>query len=379
MSLNTNNKTTERLYFLDSMRGILILLIVLLHVLQTYNPKQTWVIYTEKGIDFIPYIIDAIMLFVLPSFFIMSGYLAVMSISKMGVDKFFESKIKRILIPIFMIAITFNSLQAYLLVKNGWMEFNLWDYLSTGQWISHLWFLIDLAIFLFLLYLVVKFFKVNVNKLLSVIYNITDKTNVYFLLFLISILTVVLLAVYSALSPYIHNPIIGFRSLAFYLPFFILGGVLYKNKNIFNTFLNLNPYIVIILFFTALVFSQYLLDFEGLFYRLLYYFFDTLTYIYASTLCFYLFYRYVNVQTKFFKLLSNASYSIYLMHHMIVIGLGLIIIKFNIFGITSLVILFFLVIFLSFFIDYFIIQKVPILTFLLNGKPIKKIMKKEDN
>jgi glucan biosynthesis protein C len=372
MKLKMNNKIGERVYFLDSMRGILILLIVLLHVLQIYNPKKTWVIYTEEGMAIIPVIIDAIMLFVLPTFFIMSGYLAVMSITKMGIDKFFESKIKRILIPILMTALTFNSLQSYLLSRNGWMEFNLWAYIVNGQWISHLWFLIDLAIFFFILYISIRFFKKAIYKLLDVIYFYVDKLNIYFMILIIVIMVVIMLAGYSQLSVYIHNPIIGFRSLAFYFPFFFLGGIFFNNKNIFHDFLNINIFIIILLLGTSIFLSNYFLELEGLLYKLMYYFFDTFTYLFTSTICFYLFYKFLNFKSDILLFFANASYSIYLIHHSIVIALGLILINLNIVNISWLLLLYLLVILISVIIDYFIIQKVEILAFLFNGKKFKK-------
>ena len=85
MSQEINNK---RVYFFDAMRAILIIFILITHVLQSFNPKATWLIYNTNDINIAPFLIDCFMLFTLQSFFIMSGYLAIMSIKKIGVNSF---------------------------------------------------------------------------------------------------------------------------------------------------------------------------------------------------------------------------------------------------------------------------------------------------
>jgi len=150
---------SQRVYYLDGMRGLLILSIVLIHTLQVYNPDQTWLIYSDTSIVWAPYLIELLMLFTLPSFFMMSGYLAAMSIGQHGAAYFFESRLKRIVIPIISAAVILNSIQTCLLAKSGWMHFALLDYLKEGKWISHLWFLIDLAVFFSLIYIAVKYFS----------------------------------------------------------------------------------------------------------------------------------------------------------------------------------------------------------------------------
>ncbi|GEM_PF-2177557 len=37
----------NRLYFMDSMRSVLMLLGVILHSAQVFNPEKSWVIYSE--------------------------------------------------------------------------------------------------------------------------------------------------------------------------------------------------------------------------------------------------------------------------------------------------------------------------------------------
>jgi len=147
----------ERVYFFDTMRAMLIIFIVIIHILQVFNPNASWLIHHNNDINIAPFLIDFLMLFTLQSFFIMSGYLAAMSIKNIGVKNFFDSRIKRILIPIIVTAITLNSLQTYFLTKSSGIDISIYTYIIKGEWVSHLWFLIDIAIFFLFSYIAVIF------------------------------------------------------------------------------------------------------------------------------------------------------------------------------------------------------------------------------
>lgn len=362
----------NRVYFLDTMRGILILLILIIHSLQVFNPKKTWLIYTDEGIDFVPYIIDFLMLFTLTSFFIMSGFFAAMSIHKVGSKKFLETRMKRILIPIFVTALILNSLQAYILIDNGWMEFELLVYIQKGGWVSHLWFLINLVIYFLILYIGVKFFKFMLKKIVVMIELLFLKTNISIILFLLSFLTVLLIAAMSMISKYWHfSEIINLHAIAFYLPFFFLGILMYHNKDMLEKFtkISINTFLFISL---SLLLSHYLMDFEGNLYKFLYFFFFTVAHFFTSALCFHLFYKYANSKSRIFLFLSEASYSVYLFHHVLVVGVGLLFIKYGIGDIGGLFLLMFIVGTISLLIHALLISKINILSFLFNGKTMEK-------
>lgn len=360
----------NRVDFLDSMRGILILLILAIHSLQVFNPKKTWLIYIDKGIDFVPYIIDFLMLFTLTSFFIMSGFFAAMSIQKVGSQKFLETRIIRIVIPIIVTALTLNSLQAYMLIQNGWMEFELLEYIKKGEWVSHLWFLINLVIYFFILYVGIKFFKPILKKIVVIVNIIFLKTNISIILFLMSLLTALLIACMSLISRYwSFSEIINLHAIAFYLPFFFLGILMYFNMKMLEKFTKVSVGSLLIIFI-SLILSNYFVGFEGGLYKFLYYFFFTLVHFFTSAFCFHFFYKYANYKSKILLFLSEASYSVYLFHHVLVIGVGLLFIKYDIVGISGMFLLMFVVGMISLLIHSLFISKISILSFLFNGKTI---------
>ncbi len=366
---------SQRVYYLDGMRGLLILSIVLIHTLQVYNPDRTWLIYSDTGISWAPYLIELLMLFTLPSFFMMSGYLAAMSIGKQGAAYFLESRLKRIVVPIISAAVILNSLQTYLLVKNGWMHFALLVYLKEGKWISHLWFLIDLAVFFSMIYIAVKYFSRYLQRFDHVLQKYIVRTNIYLVLTMIAGLTVVFLALFSLFAPYLNNPILNIRSLAFYLPFFLFGILMYRYRSLYEKMLGLSLFSLILVTFFSYSSALYFAGYEGKAYRFLYYFFDTVAHLFASVLCFVLFYRFMNRPTQWMRILSDASYTIYLFHHLFVIAIGLLFIKFGIDGYLALPLLFLSAAGLSLLVHRRLISQIPWLAFLFNGK--KRVEQKE--
>jgi len=370
---------SQRVYYLDGMRGLLILSIVLIHTLQVYNPDQTWLIYSDTSIVWAPYLIELLMLFTLPSFFMMSGYLAAMSIGQHGAAYFFESRLKRIVIPIISAAVILNSIQTCLLAKSGWMHFALLDYLKEGKWISHLWFLIDLAVFFSLIYIAVKYFSRFLQALDLLLQKYIARSNIYLVLMMITGVTVVFLALFSLFAPYLNNPILNIRSLAFYLPFFLFGVLLYRYRSLYEKMLGLPLLSLIIGTVFSYYSSQYFAGYEEKAYRFLYYFFDTFAHLLASVLCFVLFYRFMNRRTQWMYILSDASYTIYLFHHLFVIALGLLFIKFGINSYIALLILFLGAAGFSLLVHRRFIARIPWLAFLFNGKKLANQKKTGDS
>jgi len=362
---------TERVYFFDAMRAMLIIFIVTIHLLQVFNPNASWLIHHKDDIDIAPFVIDCLLLFTLQSFFIMSGYLAAMSIRKSGVKLFFDSRIKRVFIPIIVTAITLNSLQAYILTQFNGVDRTIYSYIIEGKWISHLWFLIDLAIFFLLTYIAVKFFDSTIKKISYFFNMIFEKVGLYIILFFLSILILILVILFSVLSPYIYNKIIDIKSIFVYFPFFILGTLLFSNQKIFKNFIQIPIISTLLMVISFTYFSIYFIESTSNIEKIAYHFFNASSNIFASALCFTLFYKFFNKKSKFFSFLAEASYSIYLFHHLLVVLGAIILIKLNIGGYIGFLLLFLSVTSLSLFIHHFLISKIDILAFLYNGKNLK--------
>jgi glucan biosynthesis protein C len=84
--------------------------------------------------------------------------------------------------------------------------------------------------------------------------------------------------------------------------------------------------------------------------------------------CFCFFYRFLNHNSLILKFLSNASYTIYLFHHIIVIILGYYLIQFNMAPIMKAGIILIITLFITAIIHIKIVNRYRPVQFLFNGK-----------
>ena len=80
MSLHTPAATSEnkigRIHGLDSYRGILMMLGVVLHVICTYIPGMSWILDPLTSQPLLGAVVDWIHMFRMPAFFALSGFFA---------------------------------------------------------------------------------------------------------------------------------------------------------------------------------------------------------------------------------------------------------------------------------------------------------------
>ena len=127
----------NRLHYMDSMRAILMILGVVLHSAQIFNPSQSWVLYSENNNPFFYFLVNTISTFRMPAFFIVSGYFCFLTLKKYKVRRFLTLRLKRIIVPFAFTAIILNTLQSLLLEWSGWQQFEYPDYLLKGEFVSH--------------------------------------------------------------------------------------------------------------------------------------------------------------------------------------------------------------------------------------------------
>ncbi len=91
----------SRLYFLDNLRGVTILMVVALHVFlcyMRYAPPWWFVIDPQQSM-FFTYCVVLIDVPIMPVMFFIAGYFALPSLQRHGVARFWQQKFKRIVIP----------------------------------------------------------------------------------------------------------------------------------------------------------------------------------------------------------------------------------------------------------------------------------------
>lgn len=89
----------EKLHFMDSMRAVVMMIGVVLHSAQVFNPMQSWIIYNTNNLMI--YIDSIVSTFRMPAFFVVSGYFCFLTLKKYKARKFLALRLKRLCIPFF--------------------------------------------------------------------------------------------------------------------------------------------------------------------------------------------------------------------------------------------------------------------------------------
>lgn len=91
----------KRLYFLDNLRGVTILMVVVLHVFLCYMKYAPawWFVIDPKQSMFFTYGVILIDVPIMPIMFFIAGYFSLSSLQKHGLGKFWVTKFRRVIVP----------------------------------------------------------------------------------------------------------------------------------------------------------------------------------------------------------------------------------------------------------------------------------------
>ena len=360
----------KRLYFMDSMRSVLMMLGVVLHSAQVFNPDKSWVIYSHKSIDIAGFAVQIIHSFRMPAFFVIAGFFCLLTIKKYKPKGFIKISLQRIIIPLIAVALTLNIFQIIILEYANWNQFDLVQYIFLGGWISHLWFLINLIVYFAMTAILVALINSPRIMIGRHITNIFMSIPLSAIILIMPIISIFFIGLNKVGFP-LYSDFMGiFKtfSLLKHLPYFYFGVVLASNINILYRFSNIDPRTSVIIIFFALLSMQYssFLD-EGIQKIVIIYAENIITWLLIS-ISFYVFYKFFNKPSKKWRFMSEASYTIYLFHHIFVIAIGLLLIQLELPSLWSMILLISTTIMITVFIHKYFISKIRIARFLFNGK-----------
>jgi len=360
----------SRLHYMDSLRSILMMLGVVLHSSLVFMPDREWIIHAPDTTIIATYIHEVVHFFRMPAFFIVSGFFAIFTLEKYSPRKFLTMRIARLVIPLIVSILTINSLQEYILVSFGWNTFELKEYIYSAKWIQHLWFLINLTIYFVVIALIYKFFKPLLYKIFRVCEILFSRTNIYFLFALFALFVPFSNGAMSILSKFIYigGSAVNLNSIAYFFVYFSFGLLLYKSKGTREKFISISPLWSLVALAVPLLLLQLDLPLGKNIGKVFYLFYVGFAQFVASALVFSLFHRFLNKKSKLFYFLSDASYTVYLFHQVIIVVLGSLLIKYHIGGLLGLTVLILLTATFALFIHKFAISRFKSLSFLYNGK-----------
>ena len=160
-------ESADRVVFLDNIRYLMVLLVVVLHSALGYTDNASWWTVNDENSIFIDYLLGVLDVFLMPTLFFIAGYFTLQSLQKKGKWLFIKGKLKRLGIPwllgIFLLVPIINYIHFYsrgypATLLSLWQKFtlNFQEVLSlhTGLITSvvkfhqhHFWFISLLLVF----------------------------------------------------------------------------------------------------------------------------------------------------------------------------------------------------------------------------------------
>jgi len=360
----------ERIHFMDSMRAILMMLGVVFHSAYVYAPDSHWLISSADPVDFAKSLASAIHIFRMPAFFVVSGFFCVLTITKYGWRKFLRIRIVRIFIPLVVTAVTLNSLQVILITNHTMAEFSLRDYLLEGVWLQHLWFLVNLLIYFLIAALLIYSAERPLTRIVHWIRSWLVAIPMLFVIFLMPIATVGIIGLKRVGLPLDANYLGVFEiaSIMLYSPYFIFGAILAGESKLLSRLSGISPLISIPLLAVAYFAREIAERLNHFAESVALVYLDSLTAWLCTTLCFYIFKTFFNKQSTIWLFLSDASYTVYLFHMVVVVSVGIVLIRLNVSGWIGLPVLILITAFVTLAIHAFVIRKNRVARMLYNGK-----------
>jgi glucan biosynthesis protein C len=354
---------------MDALRATLMLLGLVIHSAQVYNPERSWLVSSEFNNVFFQFIVNFISSFRMPAFFIISGYFCLLILQKNGARSYTKSRFDRLLIPMVVGVLTLNVPLAFYLDAKGLLKSDLIIFFSHGGWSQHLWFLLNLFFYSVISALLFKSLRIRwlilflINKLLF--------NNFLSFIFLLPFFSVLIKGLNYLGFP-LYSDFLGVScyQVFIYAPFFFLGILLKSSDYFYRNFLRFTN-VLLLGFIYLLMYASNMLFLDGsngLVHEIVNTYLGHYLALLFSMICFNVFSRFFNSYSKVTKMISDASYSIYVFHQPIIVIAAISLfqsVKSSFIGFAFLITVSFVV---SMAIHYFLIKPVPILLRLYNGK-----------
>ncbi|GDX06789.1 glucans biosynthesis protein MdoC [Buttiauxella sp. A111] len=368
----------QREFFLDSIRAWLMLLGIPFHISLIYSSHH-WHVNSAEASWGLTLFNDFIHAFRMQVFFVISGYFSYMLFLRYPLKRWWKVRVERVGIPM-LTAIPLLTLPQFLMLQHvndkakNWPGLTPYEKYNTLVWelVSHLWFLLVMVVLtticLFLFRQMKARLEMTPENSASAI--TLGKLSIAFLGFgfLYGAIRRTIFVIYSPiLSDGLFNFVV--MQTLFYLPFFMLGALVYVRPQLKALFTTPSPWCAA---GAAVAFSAYLLNQRyGSGDAWMYETESVITMVlglWMVNVVFSLGHKLLNFQSRRVTYFVNASLFIYLVHHPLTLFFGAYItphIDSNIVGfITGLIFVVGTAIVL-----YEIHLRVPLLRFLFSGKP----------
>jgi len=337
--------TKSRKLYIDNLKTFLVVLVMLLHIAVTYGPIGFWYYYERTSLlstYLLGFFVSFNQAFLLGLFLMISAYFIIPSYDRKGPELFIRDRFRRLGIPLLFYIIIIGPFLVYiqkLFIANEKVNFLYfyYDFIIKNIIIEAgpLWFLQALLIFsIFYILLMEIIKKVQKKKDAFEKKNLDFPQNYKIILFILSIATVTFLVrIRFPIATSIINLQLCF--LPQYVSLFILGIFAYRNNWFEKITYRKAIFWLSVLVFTTLLWPV-LLFFSGTFKEaditliagglrwqaFLYALWEAIIAISASISIIYFFKKKLNHQNNLFGSLYKSTYTVFIIHPLIIVPLS---------------------------------------------------------
>lgn len=322
-------KTNNRMYYMDWLRIVVVILVIPHHVALTFSHIGKGYIYTNEPVNSIYYFIqsDFLNLWFMRLLFFISGVSAYFALNKRSNVEYIKERINKLLLPSLFVLFFLGPLTAYIVLdrsssfEGSFFEFypiyfsNISEYLG---W-AHMWFCIYLFTFSILTISLFSYLKRKPIVIERINCFLFRKNNILFPMFIIVLLEMTLRPFY----PGFQNLINDWANFFVYITFFLFGYIIGQSNQLLikismkiNTFLIISlissvVYIYMNYLYKELTDNRYILDvilggLKG---------FSAYSWV---MLLIGAGYRFFNKKNRFLGKLSRSSFGLYIFHYIII-------------------------------------------------------------
>ena len=148
----------------------------------------------------------------------------------------------------------------------GWQQIGLWDYAVQGEYVSHLWFLVNSSVYMLLLAFLGGVLRPWSRQVAIWIGRVLDNISLVLVLFLMPLFSVAILGLNKVGFP-LYSTFLGLfntHSLLVYLPFFVFGAAIAVKRDFIDRFCKSRPTFCVLVIALAAVLVREVPDSGGL-------------------------------------------------------------------------------------------------------------------
>ncbi len=289
---------------------------VLLHAANIYSVDGKWIVSDSEHSRVFDTISEVIHVFRMPAFFWISGYFTALTFERSGPSGLLRRRLQRLLIPLITTWVSLNLAQEVFMAfrSNKSMIASVLD----GIPLFHLWFLVDLVVFICCAAVVLP----QLKPLYRLGFKFQEISVLSMLLVLASVSFTASLGARATGSAY--DSVLNLTSLyrlATNSPFFFVGVYMYAHPRARDTFLKVPAAFLVLALPLSLYAAGYIRGHELLIREGA----DFLRGLFVWTsvaIVLRIFRDFVKLDSPLTRFLSDSAYSVFLFHHILVVVIG---------------------------------------------------------